>query len=90
MYKKHVPYGEYPEHVRAAVMIEGGEDPDEVIKFARFIDASIKHHELKELFFVAFADSPWEIDSYTESALRASIPAEKIEPKHVDERPSGY
>jgi len=89
MYKKHVPVGEYPKHVRAAVMIEGGENPDEVIKFARFIDASIKHPELKELFFVTFADSPWMIDSYTESALRESIPSEKIEPKHVDERPYG-
>ncbi len=90
MYKKHVPYGDYPEHVKSAVMIEGGENPDEVIAFARFTDASIEHSELKELFFVAFADSPWEIDSYTEEALRASIPVEKIEPKHVDERPNGF
>lgn len=90
MYKKHVPYGEYPKYVKSAVMIEGGENPDEVIAFARFTDASVKHHVLKELFFVAFADSPWAIEAYTEAALRASIPINKIEPKHVDERPNGF
>lgn len=90
MYRKHVPYGEYPDYIQSAVMIEGGENPDEIIAFARFTDASMEHWELKELFFVAFADSPWLIESYTEDALRASIPSEKIEPKHVDERPNGF
>lgn len=76
MYSDQSPQPNVP--VDRVLVIEGGENPDEVIAMAQDIAAVSPDGGSGQLYWVVFADKPRVAESYSERALRSSIPAERL------------
>ena len=71
-------YADYPPHmvprgIEQVLVLEGGEDPNEVIAMAREIGATHHNGDGEEIFWVVYLDDPRRAWDYTEAALRADL-----------------
>ena len=62
-----------PESVRQVVYLEGGEKPDDVVRFAREVGSTYISWGGDEIFWIVFPDNVRRAWDYTERALREDL-----------------